>query len=81
MTWRNRWPFHRHDFSEYVRRECQGATLGWGGNIVPCFAITWRCECGKTKTETGMLLPLVKFAQDKDGWPLDDAGGRMAIAK
>lgn len=81
MTWRNRWPFHKHDFKEYVGRECQGATLGWGFDIVPCYSITWRCECGQTKVETGMLLPLVQFRKDVDGWPLDDAGKRMAIAK
>lgn len=77
------WPFrrHHHDFTEYVSRTCQGATLGWGGDIVPCYSITWRCQCGKTKTETGMLLPLVKFAKDIDGWPLDDQGKRMGISK
>jgi hypothetical protein len=81
MTWRNRWPFHKHDFTEYVSRECEGATIGWRLNVVPCYSITWRCQCGKTKTETGMLLPLVDFIKDKDGWPLNADGSRMRIAK
>lgn len=76
------WPFrrHRHVFSEFVSRTCQGATLGWGADIVPCYSLTWRCECGKTNVQTGMILPLVKFAKDKDGWPLDETGARMRIA-
>ncbi len=74
------WPFHRHDFSDHVRSELDGATLGWGGAIQPCYSITRRCRCGKEQTTHGWLLPLMKEPpRDKDGWPLHD-GKRMRIA-
>ena len=75
------WPFHRHQFSEYVSRDIDGATLGWGLNVVPCYSITERCICGKTRVRSGMLMPLVPFKKDHDGWPLTEDGKRMAIAK
>lgn len=76
-----RYIFHRHEFTEFVGRTCDGATLGWGGDIVPCYSITERCQCGKERTQRGMLLPLVSFRKDADHWPLDDDGKRMGIAK
>ena len=77
----NFWPFHRHDFGEYVSRTLDGATLGWGMKPEPCYSITYRCKCGKQRTTSGWLLPLVKFKTDTDGWPLTDEGKRMEIAK
>lgn len=75
------WPIHRHEFTEYVSRTCEGVTLNWGLRPEPCYSITWRCQCGKSMTEKGMLLPLLSFRADKDGWPLDDQGKRMKVAR
>ena len=76
------WPFrrHKHDFRHHVSTVPMGATLGWGG-IEPCYAITYRCECGSTKTKRGMILPLIDVRRDVDGWPLADDGSRMKVAK
>jgi hypothetical protein len=73
-------PAHRHDFREYVGRRCEGATLNWAGSVDPCFALTYRCECGQTETTSGWLLPLVPVRRDADGWPLDETGARMIVA-
>lgn len=76
-----RYIFHRHEFTEYVGRTCDGVTLGWGGDFVPHYSITHRCWCGTERTQRGMLFPLAKVRKDIDGWPLDEDGNRIGIAK
>lgn len=77
------WPFrmHRHEFVEFVGMRCAGVTLNRALRPEPCYDLTYRCSCGKEELRRFMLLPLATFKRDEDGWPLDDRGNRMEIAR
>ena len=75
------WPL---DIGEYtvLRKETIGVTLGWGATPEVQRKTIARCHlCGEEFAVRGYMPRDPDFKRDADGWPLNEDGSRMAIAK